>query len=604
MPLPPGFLDELRARLPVSAVVGKRLSLQRGSRGEFKACCPFHKEKTPSFTVNDPKGFYHCFGCGAHGDAIGFLMQHDRLSFMEAVEQLAGEAGLAVPQPTPQDRAVFERQKTLRDVVEAACRFYEEALRASAGRPALDYLHRRGLDDESIAQFRLGFAPPEGGGLIRYLRMEGFDEALAVEAGLLRQPEDGRAPFAFFRGRVIFPVADGRGRIVAFGGRILEGEGPKYVNTPETPLFRKGRLLYGLARARAAAREGRPVIVAEGYMDVIALVRAGFDGAVAPLGTALTEEQIGELWKMAPVPVLCFDGDAAGLRAAHRAADRILPLLEPDHSVRIAFLPDGDDPDSLLRSSGRAAMAGVLDAARPLSRILFDGRIGQHRVDTPEGRAGLRAGLDALAAGIAHPAVRAQYRRDLAAQFDAAFPWRAPRRDASPGGPRRARAERPSPVVGRADDRFAAAVLVVLLAGHPDLLAQHGEEIAQLDLADDLVATARQVLLGRMAGIDSEPGTTISGDWLGGLMPRPLLHRIYATWPGARPDAEPDAAQEVWTRVWARLEAGRMVTEQRDAARSWSGATEDKAAVDIRRHAMLRGEIAAHRTVADRLDDT
>ncbi|TSD84271.1 DNA primase, partial [Mycobacterium sp. KBS0706] len=294
MSLPPGFLEELRTRLQVSDVVGKRVPLQRSTKGEFKACCPFHKEKTPSFTVNDQKGFFYCFGCGATGDVISFVMQHDRLSFMEAIETLASQAGLEVPKAAPEDRARFERQKTLYDVVESACAFFEAELRGAGGRAARDYLKGRGLDGDTISRFRLGFAPAEAGKLIRHLRGQGFQDAMIEEVGLARRPDDGRDLYSFFRNRVIFPVADRRGRTVAFGGRIMEGDGPKYINSPDNPLFHKGNLLYGMSRARQAASQGQTVIVAEGYMDVIALVRAGFEAAVAPLGTALTEEQIVE----------------------------------------------------------------------------------------------------------------------------------------------------------------------------------------------------------------------------------------------------------------------------------------------------------------------
>ncbi|WP_247878980.1 DNA primase [Azospirillum brasilense] len=335
MAFPPQFLEELRTRLALSDVVGKRLRLIRAGR-EYKAPCPFHNEKSPSFYVNDQKGFFHCFGCGAHGDIIGFVMRHDNLAFPEAVEALAGEAGLPVPRATEEDKQRYERRKTLHDLVEQAARWFEQQLYAPAGRAGLEYFQRRGLDTDGMARFRLGFAPGDSGALRSQLLKQGFSEEDMVTAGLLKRPEDGRTPYSFFRNRVIFPVTDRRGRVVAFGGRILEGDGPKYVNTADTPLFHKGTLLYGLSRARQAAADGKPVIVAEGYMDVIALVRAGFEGAVAPLGTALTETQVQELWKLIPdaekVPFLCFDGDNAGRRAAWRAVERILPHLAPGHS--------------------------------------------------------------------------------------------------------------------------------------------------------------------------------------------------------------------------------------------------------------------------------
>ncbi|MFM2043251.1 MAG: putative primase, catalytic core, partial [Pseudomonadota bacterium] len=416
MALPPQFLEELRSRLGLSDVVGKRIRLQRAGR-EFKSPCPFHKEKTPSFYVNDSKGFFHCFGCGAHGDVIGFVMRHDNLSFMEAVELLAGEAGLQVPKASPQERQKFEQQKTLFDLIERACRHYEGALRGPQGRGAYEYLRSRGLDDDSMARFRLGYAPQDGGPLRSELLGAGFGEAQLIEAGLFKQPDDGRTPYAFFRHRVLFPVSDRRGRVVAFGGRILDGSGPKYINSADNPLFHKGHLLYGMSRARQAAADGQTLIVTEGYMDVISCVQAGFGGAVAPLGTALTETQIQELWKLAPegrrVPVLCFDGDNAGRRAAQRAVERILPLLLPDHSARVAFLPEKEDPDSLIRSGGPGAFQIVLDRARSLADVLFDMEAEGRDLSQADARAGLEAALKERCAQIQHPGVRRAYDQDM-----------------------------------------------------------------------------------------------------------------------------------------------------------------------------------------------
>lgn len=412
MSLPPQFLDELRARVALSDLIGKRMRLVRSNR-EWKGLCPFHNEKSPSFTVNDQKGFFHCFGCGAHGDAIGFLMQHDRLGFMEAVEQLAGLVGLEVPQATPEDRQRYEKRKSLYDLTEAAGRFFESQLAAPPGRAARDYFTRRGLDGETIARFRLGYAPADAQALLAHLKAEGFEEADILEVGLARRPDDGRAPYAFFRNRVIFPVADGRGRVVAFGARLLEGEGPKYVNSPDGPLFHKGQLLYGLSRARQAAGQGHAVVVAEGYMDVIALVRAGFEAAVAPLGTALTEAQIQELWKLSSEPVLCFDGDEAGKRAAWRATSRTLPLLRPGFSVNIGFLPEGHDPDSLIRSHGREAIDSILNEKISLVDFVWKDFLSKKTTDTPEQRAGLRAELFGLADQIGDQQVKKLYRSEF-----------------------------------------------------------------------------------------------------------------------------------------------------------------------------------------------
>ncbi|WP_207481340.1 DNA primase [Arenibaculum pallidiluteum] len=434
MAFPPQFLDELRARLTLSDIVGKRLRLIRAGR-EFKAPCPFHNEKTPSFYVNDSKGFFHCFGCGAHGDVVGFVMRHDNLGFVEAVELLSGEAGLQVPRANPEELRRIERQRSLYDLVEAACRFFEERLRRPEGRVALDYLMRRGVTEDEIVRFRLGYAPADRMVLRSHLLKTGFTEDDAVEAGVLRRPDGGGDAYSFFRDRVLFPVQDRRGRVVAFGGRILDGDGPKYLNSADNPLFHKGRLLYNMSRARAAAGDGKPVIVAEGYMDVIALVRAGFEGAVAPLGTALTETQILELWKLSPpgrrVPILCFDGDAAGRRAAFRAVERVLPHLVPDQTVRVAFLPEGQDPDDLVRTAGAPAMQEVLDRARPLSDVLWDMEAQSRALDTPEDRAGFEAALEERVRLIADRTVQAHYRNEIRQRLREAF---QARRSPSGGG--------------------------------------------------------------------------------------------------------------------------------------------------------------------------
>ena len=405
MAFPPGFLDELRARVPLGSLVGRRVKLIRRGR-ELGGLCPFHHEKTPSFYVVEDKGFFHCFGCGAHGDAIGYLMRAENLDFIEAIERLAAEAGLAVPQQTPQDRERAQRQKTLLEALSAAAKFYEARLWSPAGSRARDYLMARGLDEEAIRGFRLGWASDDRHALRRALSGE-FPEALLVEGGLLRRPEGGGEPYDYFRGRVLFPIGDRAGRVIAFGGRaIADGQQPKYLNSPDTPLFEKGRVLYGLALARTElARsnygEGPPLIVTEGYMDVIALHRAGFGTAVAPLGTALTETHLQELWRLSPEPVICLDNDAAGGGAARRTLNRALPLLKPGRSLRFLVLPANEDPDSLIRSSGPAEFATRLARARPLSHFWWDEELPFKPIDTPERRADLERRLMGDAALIA-----------------------------------------------------------------------------------------------------------------------------------------------------------------------------------------------------------
>ena len=423
MSFPPSFLEELRARLPLSDIVGSRMKLTRAGR-EHKGCCPFHNEKTPSFTVNDTKGFFHCFGCGAHGDIVGFVMQHDRLSFPEAVELLARQAGLEVPRLSPEEVKKEDKRKTLHELCEAACRWFEQQLRTPQGREAREYLLRRGVRDETMQRFRLGYAPLDGAALVTMLKNQGFDDEQMIEAGLVRKSDRDGSLYSFFRDRVLFPVTDRRGRVVAFGGRIMAGEGPKYINSPDHPLFHKGKLLYSLARAREAAHKGALVVVVEGYMDVIAMVEAGFSAAVAPLGTALTEDQMEELWKLgspAGDPILCFDGDTAGQRAAARALERALPRLGAGRTFRFAFLPQGQDPDDLIKAEGKKAMQGVLDAAIPLVDMLWRLGTAAHPADTPESRAAVRSGLISRISCISDATVRDYYTAEFDIRLDRAY---------------------------------------------------------------------------------------------------------------------------------------------------------------------------------------
>ncbi len=498
MAFPPGFLDELRGRISLADLVGRRVRLTRRGR-EHSGLCPFHNEKTPSFYVVEDKGFFHCFGCGAHGDAIGFVMRADNLDFIEAVERLAGEAGIAVPQQTPQERERAQRQKTLLEALAAAAGFYEAQLWSSSGRPAREYLRRRGLDEETIRRFRLGWAPDDRQALRRALTGE-FPEALLHEAGLLRLPESGGSPYDYFRGRVIFPIGDRTGRIIAFGGRTLGDDQPKYLNSPDTPLFEKGRVLYAWAATRAnlardAAGAASEVIVVEGYMDVIALHRAGFGGAVAPLGTALTETQLRELWRLAPEPVLCVDGDAAGQRAALRALDRALPLLQPGRSLHFATLPAGEDPDSLVRGAGSSAFADILAAARPLSEMLWQAELAARPIDTPERRADLERRLLAHAGLIADRALQSEYRRFIGERLfrlgrnaGGATRGRAP---AKPTRPDFAPDFAPPHRAGRRNREVFLGIFV----RHPALIEEWVEEIAAVEIPEPELDSLRRAIL-------------------------------------------------------------------------------------------------------------
>ena len=417
----PQFLDELRARLPVSEVVGRRVKLKKAGR-EWKGLSPFQQEKSPSFTVNDQKGFYHDFSSGKHGDIISFLMETEGVAFTEAVERLAAMAGLALPAVTPDAARHEQRRKTLYDVMELAAKFFADTLASRHGARARGYLGDRGISPATQLQFRIGYAPGERFALKEHLGSQGIPVEDMVEAGLLIAGDDIPVPYDRFRDRVMFPIADLRGRVIAFGGRALEKDvAAKYLNSPETPLFHKGDNLYNLAPARLATHNGAPLVVVEGYVDVIAMVGAGFAASVAPLGTALTENQLALLWKMADEPILCFDGDKAGQKAAWRAADLALPHLLPGKSLRFALLPEGQDPDDLARSGGRGAIEEVIGAARGLADVIWSREIEGGTFATPERRAALEARIKDLTGGIRDEVVRRYYRQDLAERLQRTF---------------------------------------------------------------------------------------------------------------------------------------------------------------------------------------
>lgn len=419
----PQFLDELRARLSVSEVVGKRVKLKKAGR-EWKGLSPFQQEKTPSFYVNDQKGFYHDFSSGKHGDIISFVMETDGLPFAEAVERLASMAGLALPAVTPDAARQEQRRRTLHDVMELAAKFFAETLASRLGAKARGYLADRAISPATQLQFRLGYAPPppERFALKEHLGKLGVSVEDMVETGLLVAGNDIPVPYDRFRDRVMFPITDIRGRVIAFGGRALEKDVPaKYLNSPETPLFHKGDNLYNHQTARKATHDGSALIVVEGYVDVIAMVTAGFPGAVAPLGTALTESQLALLWKMADEPILCFDGDRAGQKAAYRAADLAMPFLAPGKSLRFALLPEGQDPDDLARSGGRGAIEEVIAAARPLAEMIWSRELEGGNFSTPERRAALEARIKELSNGIRDEVVRRYYRDDFAERLRRTF---------------------------------------------------------------------------------------------------------------------------------------------------------------------------------------
>lgn len=406
------FIDELRAKVSIVEVVGDKVKLTRRGR-EYTGLCPFHNEKTPSFTVNEAKGFYHCFGCGAHGDIVKFEMEANNLPFMDALTKLSGKAGVPMPQFSHENKEVTEKRKSFYDIMDMASKYFEKNLRLTGGKEALNYLYNRGFDDDIISKFRLGYAPSNNG-LKALLTSKGIADTDMIELGLASISDNAsRRVFDFFRDRVIIPIMDKDGRVIAFGGRIL-GEGqPKYLNSPETPVFNKRKTLYNLHNARDKAYEQKEIIVCEGYMDVIALDKYGFSNAVAPLGTALTEEQIITAWRLCPEPTLCFDGDNAGIRAATRSADRVLPILKAGYSLKFSFLPDRLDPDDFLKSRGRDEFDKVLKDTKPLSDIIWKKNKEEQEIKTPEQKALFEKNLMADAAKIADESVRSYYFKEM-----------------------------------------------------------------------------------------------------------------------------------------------------------------------------------------------
>jgi DNA primase len=473
MALPANFLDELRARTPIAAVIGRRVKLSRSGRSQ-KGCCPFHAEKTPSFYVYEDS--FHCFGCGAHGDVFTFLMKSTGAGFMEVVETLAGEAGLSVPAMSPQAAQAERAKAGIGEVLEEAASLYRRWLFESQGRAALDYLTDRGLTKETVQKFGLGWSGEGRGQLAAALRARDISPAQLIEAGLMKEGDHG--PVDMFFARVMFPIADRRGNLISFGGRMMGDGQPKYVNGPETAAFSKRRSLYGLNFARDAVRHGAALIVVEGYMDVIALHQAGFGGAVAPLGTALTEEQLAELWRLSPAPVLCFDADAAGRRAALKTADLALSGLAPDRGLNFCVLPEKDDPDSLIRREGAAAFAARLKEAQPLSATLYDMLAAGLPRTTPEARAALRHRLTEIAAKIPDKALGSEYRAMLLDRFFAER--RGPVRAKAP-----VRAAAPDAQI--ANERRARLLLATLL-DHPALIPDVEEAFAHIPLPADMAA--------------------------------------------------------------------------------------------------------------------
>ena len=587
----PQFLEELKARLPVSEVVGRRVKLQRSGR-ELKGLSPFNKEKTPSFFVNDQKEAWFDFSSGKNGSIFDFIMLTEGVTFPEAVERLAQMAGVALPKVSHEDQQRDARRKTLHDVMDLAAKFFETTLASRVGAKARGYLADRGLDPATQIKFRLGFASSERFALKEHLGSHGIPVEDMIEAGLLIAGGDIPVPFDRFRDRVMFPITDIRNRVIAFGGRAMEKDAPaKYLNSPETPLFHKGGTLYNIAAARQASHDGQQLVVVEGYVDVIAMVTAGFPATVAPLGTALTEDQLALLWKMADEPVLCFDGDNAGLRAAFRAVELAMPRLKPGKSLKFALLPQGQDPDDLVRSSGRDAVVEVIAAARPLAQMLWARETEGHEFDTPERRAALEARINEVTTGIADESVRKYYRQDFQDRLRQFFaPAQAARgnfqqrgaqgqvfgqnwRDRRPEGAKNGNWQpggRPRPEVGSRNTPYVVvsqqlasspvhrgartsvplreALILQAALNYPWLMHDHLEELASLEFrypdAERLKAALIDIAAHAAAPDAAAIKAELAGRDLTGIMERIEAAITTSSVWGARPDAAPE---DVWS---------------------------------------------------------
>lgn len=498
MSLPPGFLDELRTRVSLTSVVGRKVSWDmrksNQGKGDMWAPCPFHQEKTASFHVDDRKGFYYCFGCHAKGDAISFVKDTENVSFIEAVEILAGEAGMTMPARDPQAREKADRRSALSDVMEQAVRYYRMTLNTAAAAPARNYLEGRGLSPAAQERFDLGFALDDRSALIRHLTDSGVAIEKIVETGLAIKPDDGGAPYDRFRGRIMFPIRDMRGRCIAFGGRAMDPAArAKYLNSPETTLFDKGRSLYNQAAARSALGKDSPLVVAEGYMDVIALVEAGFGASVAPLGTAITEDQLNLMWRMHSEPIIALDGDTAGLRAAYRLIDLALPMMETGRALRFALMPQGQDPDDVIRQGGPQALQALLDQAVPMVELMWRQATEGQVFDSPERKAALDKVLRDKIGLIRDPSLRTHYQsavKDL--RWNLFRPQPAAGKIRSGFAPRaRPLSAQPSTkasALAAADDGVAQyireAVIVAVLISSPAVVEHLLDQLSMLQLAD------------------------------------------------------------------------------------------------------------------------
>lgn len=601
MSILPRFFDEIRSRLTLSEVIGRRVKVTRAGR-EFKACCPFHHEKTPSFTINDDKQFYHCFGCGAHGDVIKFVMEHDNLAFMDAIEMLASEAGLTVPKPSPQAAAEAKKAKDLYDLLEDATQFFQDHLYSPKNEDARRYLRERGISAEMLELFRVGFSPDDGQALRNFLKSKDYTDKDMITAGVLRPSTKGGEPYAFFRDRVMFPVPDRRGRIVAFGGRILPDHyrppqrsdftPPKYINSSETPLFQKGTMLYGEPTARRAAADGQPLLLVEGYLDVIACVQAGVRGALAPMGTAVTEEQISAMWGMIPdftkIPVLCFDGDNAGRKAARRVCDRVLPMLEPGRSVDFAFMPDGEDPDSLINNAGVEGFKKVLRHAVPLFDFIWNAYISGRSFKTPERRAGVIKQLEAEVAKVGHQDVQVHYKSLLRKKVSETFFARSENRgqgfksQGAPWGAKKgnvANSMTPTRPKVHGQNLFPKVLLATLI-NHPSIFEGVDDVLSRLSFTNPRLEAMRQsivILLSDEPDISSEKlNVALKNKGFLQELGDICSESVYVHASFSSPRARKEDVQSRWLRYWKDVHDADLKQELRDGWRRVSNQEDEE----------------------------
>ena len=571
MSLPPSFLDELRTRVSLSQVVGRKVTWDMRksnlAKGDWWAPCPFHQEKSASFHVDDRKGFYYCFGCHAKGDALSFVRESENTGFMEAVEILAREAGMPMPARDPVAAQKADRRSQLSDVMEEAVKWFRLQLKTSAAADARAYIAKRGLDEAAIDRWEIGFAPDARQPLFMALTQKGIAADLILASGVCAKADDGSI-YDRFRGRIIFPIRDARGRAISLGGRAMAADArAKYLNGPETDLFDKGRNLFNMGPAREAAGKGLPLIVAEGYMDVIALSQAGFRATVAPLGTAVTEDQLRLMWRISDEPIIALDGDTAGLRAALRVVDLALPLLEAGKALRFAILPTGLDPDDLIKQKGAPAMQAVLDAAQPMVNLLWQRETEGRVFDSPERKAALDHTFHQALARITNPSIREHYAREIknltwnlfgpkARAKTARAPWvkgaKYPPQELGSVASNRASllTSAPAPI----SETLREAVILAVCIHHPDLIPRFLSALERLDFLGEGHDVLRNLILYHRA--DPDLHATLMQQ-----APLPtesvLLHPHVRITPTLGPGADPEIATSCLTEALARLQADR-----------------------------------------------